>query len=259
MSGVGAPKPRTLRLYEFRESATERRTLIRFLEPAYLRGTGVLVHTGRESSQWLFLPNGERLLQLDSAQRDARFAGSDLSYRDLALLTALPGWGLADANSKSIGNEVIDAVPCHVLDLLPKQVAGAYPIIRTWLGTNDLVSRRLEFRDASGGVLKRVQLQDIRDVNNVPLPFRIIVETSADATQTDIAVQDALVNVGLSSDCFTTDTLAHPAEDETRCAASSPASARVPPEMDETPPPAGVWACLRRFWHWIRRLVESLW
>src|SRR5437899_11582909 len=98
----GGERVRELELYERRYAGDERKSIVFFLAPAEVKGTGFLsyTHRGRPADQWLYLPELQRVRQITARTRDESFVGTDLSYHDLDLVSEMPSWTEADARSQ---------------------------------------------------------------------------------------------------------------------------------------------------------------
>ena len=74
------------------------RSLLFFLEPSDVRGTGFLVHDyddpQRNDDQWLFLPSMNKSKRIAGSDQSSSFMGSDLSYE--RKLMNLPEWEQRD-------------------------------------------------------------------------------------------------------------------------------------------------------------------
>ena len=79
------PRQRVLFSYAKDKGTGERWTLMRFVEPADIEGTGLLTldHSGDDSDQWLYLPALDRVRRISSSRKGGRFVGSDFFYEDL--------------------------------------------------------------------------------------------------------------------------------------------------------------------------------
>ena len=78
-------RQRVLYSYVKDKARSERWTLLRFVEPTDIEGTGLLTqdHPGDESDQWLYLPALDRVRRISSSRKGGRFVGSDFFYEDL--------------------------------------------------------------------------------------------------------------------------------------------------------------------------------
>ncbi|MDT8437570.1 MAG: outer membrane lipoprotein-sorting protein [Wenzhouxiangellaceae bacterium] len=83
----GSPRTRKLLIIQ-RNDAQASRTLLRFLEPARLRGTTLLTinQVDRQGTdQWIHLPELGDVRRIPASGRGNRFAGSDFLFEDLSL------------------------------------------------------------------------------------------------------------------------------------------------------------------------------
>ncbi|TVO73485.1 MAG: outer membrane lipoprotein-sorting protein [Sedimenticola selenatireducens] len=84
-SSNGNPRQRELYSYGKEKGGGERWSLMRFIKPDDVRGTGLLTqdHPGDESDQWLYLPALKKVRRISSSRKGGRFVGSDFFYEDL--------------------------------------------------------------------------------------------------------------------------------------------------------------------------------
>jgi outer membrane lipoprotein-sorting protein len=201
----GGERRRALMLYERRLPGDERKTIVFFEAPAEVKGTGFLAfaHPGRPAEQWLYLPELQRVRQITPRSRTESFVGSDLSYQDLDIIQEMGTWSEADAASSLRGEESVDGVPTHVIELQPKREDVGYRRIVIWLGRDDLVPRRLEFFGDGAEPVKRIAQRDIAMVGSIPVARQMAVETPARGSRTTIDSSDAAFDTGLEDDLFT--------------------------------------------------------
>src|SRR5262249_33766767 len=135
----GGERLRELEVYDRRESGDERKTILFFLTPAEVKGTGFLsfTHKGRAADQWLYLPELQRVRQITARTRNESFVGTDLSYHDLDLLQEMTSWTEADATSKLRDDETIGGGSTHLIELTPQREDIGYHRIVLWLRTED--------------------------------------------------------------------------------------------------------------------------
>ena len=78
-------RQRILYSYAKDKARSERWSLLRFVEPTDIEGTGLLTqdHPGEDSDQWLYLPALDRVRRISSSRKGGRFVGSDFYYEDL--------------------------------------------------------------------------------------------------------------------------------------------------------------------------------
>lgn len=203
--GRGGERQRGLQLYERRLPGDERQTIVFFESPAEVKGVGFLsyTHTGRPAEQWLYLPELKRVRQITPRSRTESFVGTDLSYQDLDIIQEMSAWSEDDARSSLRGEETVDGVATHVIELSPQRDDIGYRRIVLWLGREDLMPRRLEFYGEDAEPVKRITQRDVHQVGTIPVARSVEVETPAKGSKTAIVSSDAAFDVGLEEALFT--------------------------------------------------------
>ena len=207
--GHGGERQRELMLYERRLADGERQTIVFFESPAEVKGTAFLSYTrkGQPAEQWLYLPELKRTRQITARSRTESFVGTDLSYQDLDIIQEMASWSEEDARTSLRGEESVDGVPTHVIELVPQRPDIQYKKIVLWLGRDDLMPRRLEFYGDASDPVKRVEQGDFHDVGAVPVARHVEVETPAKGSKTTIESSDAAYDQHLDDQLFTTEAL----------------------------------------------------
>lgn len=200
----GSERVREIELYERKDATGDIKSLVFFLAPAEVKGTGFLAftHKGHPADQWLYLPEIKRVRQITSNSRNESFVGTDLTYHDLDLLNDMVRWSEEDAGSVLKGEETEGSVPCHVIELSPKRADVSYDRIVLWLDREHLVPRRVEFYAGPGEPRKRMRQTQVQLLGSVPIAHRAVVETPTAGTRTEIAVTDVKLNQQLDDGFF---------------------------------------------------------
>src|SRR5213594_297614 len=130
----GGERVREIELFDRREPGDEQKTILFFLAPAEVKGTAFLAYThkGRAADQWLYLPELQRVRQITARTRNESFVGTDLTYHDLDLVQEMTSWSEDDAASRLRGEEAVDGVASHVIELAPKREDIGYKRIVLW-------------------------------------------------------------------------------------------------------------------------------
>jgi uncharacterized protein len=202
--GRGAPKTLGVELSEKRYPGDERKSILFFSAPPAAKGMGFLafIHKGKEAERWIYL--GERIRQISGTERDDRFLDTDFAHRDLDILVEMTSWTEGDAVSSLHGEETVDGVACHVIDLAPKRTDIGYRKITLWLGHDDLVPRKLEFfEDDAGEPARRIHQSDIRRIGAIPVAYRTKVETPSARSTTEAVVVGVKFDQHLTDAAFT--------------------------------------------------------
>jgi hypothetical protein len=207
-----------LQLLEQRAPDRTQRMIAYFTAPDAVKGTAFLAvaRPGRQADQWLYLPVAKRARRIGGELRNEGFVGTDFTYRDLDLLSALPAWTEADATAVLRTTEVLDDVPCTVVELTPTRSDVGYALIVVWLGRDDLIARQLELYEAIPAAgwfglgsrgdrapARRIRQSDVRVVGQIPVPHRIDVETPSARTTTTVTLRDVAFDSGLPDELFT--------------------------------------------------------
>jgi hypothetical protein len=172
--------PRELVVYD--QQGADHKTIALFRAPRTdLHCFGILAYTGGpgDDQQWVYVPRYKRIRQVNGILRQERFAGTDLTYQDLALLQSMGSWSEADADSELLGEESLADGPTYQIELRPRRSSVPYARIVAWLDKTDLEPRRLDlFPPKSEEPRKRITLTSVRLVSGIPFPFVQEVETS---------------------------------------------------------------------------------
>jgi len=200
----GGERLREMEIYDRREPGDEQKTILFFLAPAEVKGTGFLAftHKGRAADQWLWLPELQRVRQITARTREESFMGTDLSYHDLDLIQEMSSWSEDDARSSLRGDETVDGTACHVIDLAPRREDIGYKKIVVWLGHDDLVPRALEFWEDGKEPKKRLKQSDVRTVGAIPVAHHVEAATPASGSHTVIELTDVQFNQKLDPELF---------------------------------------------------------
>lgn len=204
--GDGRDENRVLTIDSYEKRFPDGRSAtVAFLRaPADLQGTAFLAlrGPGEPPRQWLYLPWSKNTRRIGRPAAES-FMGSDLSYSDVDLLREMPTWSESEANASLLREDVVDGVPSLVVALAPKRSDIEYARVVVWLGTSDLIARRIDLHDREANVRKRLRQTDIRDIAGIPIPREIEIETLGTGSKTHIFVTDVLLNQGLDEALFT--------------------------------------------------------
>ncbi|MCX6874066.1 MAG: outer membrane lipoprotein-sorting protein [Verrucomicrobia bacterium] len=132
------------------KSSTE--LVYQILWPKDRKGESFLLRKagGRAPGGSLFTPPGS-MLPLTAAKMQDGVFGSELAYDDL--VENFFAWG----NQAIVGTEVVDRVPCQILESKPgKGDATGYSKVRSWIDTKRMVTLRVEKFTGSGKLAKRI-------------------------------------------------------------------------------------------------------
>ena len=209
---AGAAEQRQLVTYERQLPGDEEQAILFFEAPAAIRGVGLLSmsHPTRQDEQWVYLPALKRSRQIGTSRsaRQERFADTDLTFLDLDLLRDMTSWTESEAPSTLLGEETVDDVATYRIERKPVLPDVYYARVVLWIGTDDLVTRRVEFFESGTDPVKRIAESDIRTVDGIPVAHRLEAVTPAEGTRTVMNVTSIRFNQGLEDGLFTQRALA---------------------------------------------------
>jgi len=200
----GGERVREMDIFDRREPGDEQKTILFFLAPAEVKGTGFLAftHKGRAADQWLYLPELQRVRQITARTRNESFMGTDLSYHDLDIVQEMVAWTEDDARSSLRGEESVDGTACHTIELAPQREDIGYKKITVWLGKDDLLPRKLELYEDGTEPKKRIVQSDVHAVGAIPVAHHVDAATLAAGSHTAIEINDVQFNQKLDAELF---------------------------------------------------------
>lgn len=205
----GGARQRDL-VIKFRKYPHDRtRTLLFFESPPEVKGVGFLQWADPHGTdtQWLYLPELQRVRQISAGAKQESFVGTDFSYDDLAIISQITDWTDADARAQLVRDEPLDGQPCHVIAFTPTGKDVGYSKILTWLRASDLVIVKYEMYDKAGKLEKVLTLSQIRNVGKVPTAFHMEMKNVESGSHTVVDFTSVKYDTGLSDQLFTERTL----------------------------------------------------
>jgi len=192
----GQTAPRTLAVWQQGDDAR----LVRLLAPTRLQGTGLLVKG--DDTIHLFLPAYPPARRVVGSKRQDSFMGTDFAVEDLARLTYSGRYDCTVA----VEAEGTDGLT--ELALVPHE-RSKVAALALWVDARHVV-RKVEHRDATGEVMRRLTMDDVRLVDGVHLAHKLQVEDLARGRKTVAILREADLGSPLSAELFTVTNLERP-------------------------------------------------
>lgn len=181
------------------------KTIVRFTEPAEIRGLALLSinHAGGSDRQYLYTPAIDRVRPLSALDRSARFADSDFTYEDISERA------LDDFTYQFLGDtETMDNHQTYKIEVVPAAPdRSQYKFIYVWIAQDVPVILHAEMYDQQGQKIRDLRAWDIKKESGVYGARRIEISSAASHTKTDLIFDEVKFNTGLSEDLFTPDAL----------------------------------------------------
>ena len=172
-------------------------TLVRFLTPANIKGTGFL---SVKDDDWLYLPALKKVRRIATKEKGGSFIGSDFSYDDVGSTS----W-VKDYHAKLLGVEQYEEHECYVLELIPKQPEElSYSKLKRWVDKQHCYSLKTEYYDRHGDLLKVLYSSEFEKMGGFWITKRMEMRNVQKGSKTLIVTKDMQVNPEIPDKMFTT-------------------------------------------------------
>lgn len=193
-------KKRLLYSYAADRGDAERWTLMRFVTPKDVAGTGLLSldHAGDDSDQWLYLPSLDRVRRISSNRKGGRFVGSDFFYEDLS------DREVNMDNHRLLGTDKVGGVPCTLLESIPVDKSNSvYSKRISCIHDKLLIPLRVDFYTRGKKPAKRLQASKIRKVQGYWSVYQSTMIDLKKDHKTHLITTDLVYDQGLPDQLFT--------------------------------------------------------
>lgn len=201
-----APRIREIVTYRLDAPDGETASLIRFLDPEDIAGTGLLSIDQADGSadQWLYLPALDRVRRIASNRKGGRFVGSDLYFEDLQERKP------SRDRHRVLGKQTENGILCEVLESVPLDSSDSvYSKRISWIDPATAIAQRVDyFEKGADAPSKRWLLRSKkRNQGYWTLTDSRMIDL-ASGHETRMVVDAALYDQKLPAKLFTTQALA---------------------------------------------------
>ncbi|MEO6725656.1 MAG: outer membrane lipoprotein-sorting protein [Blastocatellia bacterium] len=184
------------------------KTLIRFTEPAEVRGVGLLSinESNQTDRQWMYTPAIQRVRRIAAQERRQRFIGTDFTNEDMAERV------LDDYSYKLLGEgEVVDGHKTYKIEARAVSAdKSQYAYLYIWVPVDVPYSVLVEMYDKNGQRLRVLKASDLVKISNIWVAKRIEMSSPIEGTKTVLVMDEIKFNTGLKEDLFTQQSLEKP-------------------------------------------------
>jgi hypothetical protein len=186
-------------LYERIGAHGQSKSVIRFTEPAEVKGVTLLIvnHAERASDQWMWTPSIERDRRIALQDRSTRFFGTDFSFEDL------DERDVYQYDYVLLGDESIAGAACWRIQSTPKQSKGSqYSKAVFWIRKDNHAYARGDFwvKDA---VVRRLSYNDLRVVQGIWTAHDLTMADLRRNSRTQLLLSKVQYNLPLRDGDFT--------------------------------------------------------
>ena len=147
------------------ESGTTEKRIIRFLSPAEVKGTGMLIfdYDERNDDMWIYMPALRKTRRIISNEKSKSFMGSEFSNADMSAPN------LEDFDYKVTGSGLVQGTDCWIVEVVPVNEdimdEVGYDRQLAWIGKQDFVFRKAEYFDEDGELFKQMISSDVKQMD----------------------------------------------------------------------------------------------
>jgi len=177
------------------------KNLIRYLAPSRVKGQATLM-LNHADDIWMFFPRTQRVRKLATHAKKQKMEGSDFSYEDMGSGDAF----IKDFTAKRLKDEKIEGYACYKLELTRNKDSDlSYSRLIMWVIKENSVPVVIDYYDDKDPnlLLKRLVQSDIKVINGISTPMKIVMYNKQDNTQTSMSMIEVKYNIPLKDEMFT--------------------------------------------------------
>ncbi len=187
--------------------------IIRFLEPADVKGMGMLIvdHEDREDDMWIYLPVSRKSRRIVSSEKSSSFMGSEFSKADMSAPNP------DDFRYELLEEEEQQGVPCWKIEIRPvnRDAEDEYGFFRkiSWITKETLVAVHSEYYDFDNILQKVLTVTDHETVSETPPRYLITdmkVRNVQNGRSSEMIMREFVLNPDVPDRYFTISYLEKP-------------------------------------------------
>jgi hypothetical protein len=186
-------------------SPGDSKTLVRFTDPAEIRGVALLSynHKGDTDRQWLYIPATQRTRGVTPRERSGKFAGTDFTYEDVE--ERVPD----DFNYRLLSeNEIIDGHKTYKIESKPVDASRSqYEYVYYWVARDVPVVVHAEMYDRDGKRVRELHASTLKKVSGIWGARHVEMRSVEEKTRTVLTIDEAKFNLHLDEKLFMPESL----------------------------------------------------
>lgn len=200
----GQQRNRKVEYYRKTDANDNDKVLMRFLEPADVKGVGLLTieQDTLDDDQWLYLPALKKVRRISSSDQTDTFMGTDFTYEDIRSEKL-------DKHQYSIrGSETIDGHDCYVVEALPatkqQKKESGYSRREIWVRKDIFLAVQTKYYDRKGDFFKLEVGKDFVEVApNIYRPNFLEMKNFQTNHTTQLLFDNRRINQNIDDKVFT--------------------------------------------------------
>jgi hypothetical protein len=204
INAQGQTRVREIRMFtKLQEDGINAKSLIKFLAPAEVKGTGLLTHEHSQADDdiWLYLPAMKKNRRIIGADKSGSFMGTEFSYSDVNA-RRVADYNYAFQPSPDPRFYIVVSTPKTTK---VKEQTG-YSKIVSWINKTNYMDAKSVMYDTQGLLLKTMIASNIKQVDLVHhkwLPLKREMKNHQTKKSSVYEITEIKVNTGLSNKYFT--------------------------------------------------------
>ena len=176
------------------------KSLLRFLEPKEVKGTGFLTwdKIGFDfDDQWLYIPALKKVKRIRAADKNRSFMGTDFSYEDLS------GRDLDADEYELVGEGIIHGTECYQIKAKPREKGTQYSARIVWVDKENYLMKRVEFFNKKENRFKILDIPTHVKNGDYWTATKMVMENLNKAHRTELEILEVDYDQGLKDNVFT--------------------------------------------------------
>lgn len=181
----------------------DKRTVVRFFEPADVRGTTYLTWSYDDSAQeddmWLYLPAESLVRRISGGGKKGAFMRSDLANEDIE------DRAVDDDSHTLLETKELSGVNCYVVESVPRPELKKdtnYSKRIQYIRSDIYLPTIIEFYDKRGKLMKTAKFGGYKQVEGIWTVTKVLYETPRRKTRTLLQNSEVVYNQGLEDNLF---------------------------------------------------------
>ncbi|MBN2224611.1 MAG: outer membrane lipoprotein-sorting protein [Deltaproteobacteria bacterium] len=196
----GQTKERVVRAVR-KEYGDLSKSMIRFMSPADVKGTGFLIweNSGRDDDQFLYLPALKQdPRRIASSEKGSRFMGTEFIYEDLE------NRKVDKDDHKLLREEKLDGKQVYVVESIPKKSSDSqYKKLVSWVRPDIWIPVKIEFYDKNGALLKVLTVKKVEQIQGIWTTMDSMMDNIQDKKKTRLILGKVQYNADIPDEYFT--------------------------------------------------------
>jgi len=203
VSKSGTIKTREFIMYQLRQKEGASSTLIKFSQPADVKGTSFLTSESskNEKSQYIYLPSLKKATRISASDKNKPFMGSDLTYDDFG------SRNVDDYTFSTLGDESFSGRSCWKIESVPKDKSGGTSRIVSLVDKESLIVVKADFYDKSGALYKQMAVSQSEKISGIWTIVDLEMKNLTTGGSTTLHFDAVKYDTGLSTSLFSKESL----------------------------------------------------